>query len=44
MRETEGKFATFVLIMAMMLTASGHLWAQAEEDETSIVQPDVTYG
>jgi hypothetical protein len=42
MRETEGKFATFVLLMAMMLTASGHLWAQAEEDETSIVQPDAT--
>ena len=42
MRETEGKFTMFVLVMAMMLTASSHLWAQAEEDETSIVQPDAT--
>ena len=42
MKDTKGKFATFVLVMAMMLTASGRLWAQAEEDETLIMQPDAT--
>ena len=42
MRDTKGKFATFVLVMAMVLTAPGILWTQTEEDETSIMQPDAT--
>ena len=42
MRTIGGKFATFVLGLAMMLTSSGSLWAQAEEDDTSLMQPDAT--
>jgi hypothetical protein len=36
------KLATFVFVVAMMLAASGRLWAQETEDSTATFSPDST--
>jgi hypothetical protein len=42
MRHTAMKLATFVFVVAMMLAASGRLWAQETEDSAASFSPDST--
>ena len=42
MRHTGLKLATFVFVMAMMLTGSSRMWAQDAEDSTATFSPDST--